>query len=1135
MGPGSLTLVGQGDWAAAMALRWSLQDFPAGSVVVVDYDGSFRRALEPQAAARLSPRLVRWIDLGDRRTALSLYRFETRRGSERVLSALLRVLAGIFGRRNLQAAISEAVHLAAVLCARSADSDGTAVVGLMDLLRALRSPLLRERLLPQPPSVGGVGGTAELVSVLMNALAYPGVFRAISGGTSDSPVAVARGLTVLELPATRLESVEEAVLAAMVDARIAADVLAWESEGAAPGAVVKVVRLDGKRSHSEGILSLIADRAVVASAHRARYCGAQVETRLQGLGTRLWLGPGARPNSRWTRAPRALEPYELYATSIGGTTGEVVRVGSVAAVARPGDEALVRGWRPARKHELVDLAAAARAAIERGTLDGGLLARVANEQCLRAAWHRVRHGSKSAGTDGVTLERFAAELEENLADLSLQLLRRTYRPSPLRRVELAKEGGGTRMVGVGTVRDRVAQSACLDVLDPILDRLLSDRCYAYRPRRSAGNAVLDFHATVVARPECWILKCDIRKCFDTIDHELLLEALSPHVPDADLIALIRAWARAEVVCRGEVLVNVQGVPQGSALAPLLANLYLDPVDRTLEGLGVPFARYADDIVVRADNRPAADRLRGEIAEVLRTRLRMTLHPDKTQIVSAPDGIDFLGFRVSSNPVAISDAKVGRLLDRVGQCFAAIRGAKEPTGGALVGAALTEALRALGALLRGFSAYYLTVGPQRAIVVTLAKLDHSIDELAARQLPPEVLLHPEWMARPRLLARTPSEPVDASGVGYPEVLDRAAPAMPSPVESEATTNQEPSRDAVLLQDGLLTVLRPNVYLTLREEMVEARMRRKPVFRIPIQDVESVMLHGFGVAVSSTLILRLASAQIPVVISSPTGTDMAAVTGPESGRPRLRVLQARHAELPDVIRAGIGMLEAKVSNQASLLRYYAKYRRRRGSDVHEQLDALAASIRQEAAAIGAIPCGDRERARASAMGHEGRAAALYWSGVALLLPEALGFPGRCTRNASDPVNQSFNYVYGCLYPAVWRALALAGMDPFVGILHGSERASASLVFDMIEEFRCGFADRVVLSLIGRGFRPELGRDGMLRGRTRRGLLGGFQGAARRRVEWCGTRSDLRGLLERRARSLAVVFRDGHGESAAFHLRW
>jgi len=171
----------------------------------------------------------------------------------------------------------------------------------------------------------------------------------------------------------------------------------------------------------------------------------------------------------------------------------------------------------------------------------------------------------------------------------------------------------------------------------------------------------------------------------------------------------------------------------------------------------------------------------------------------------------------------------------------------------------------------------------------------------------------------------------------------------------------------------------------------------------------------------------------------------------------------------------------------------------------------------------------------MGHEGRAAALYWSGVALLLPEALGFPGRCTRNAADPVNQSFNYVYGCLYPMVWRALALAGMDPFVGILHGSERASASLVFDLIEEFRCGFADRVVLSLIGRGFRPELGRDGMLRGRIRRALLGAFQGAARRRVEWCGARSDLRGLLDRRARRLGEVFRDGHGESPAFHLRW
>lgn len=155
--------------------------------------------------------------------------------------------------------------------------------------------------------------------------------------------------------------------------------------------------------------------------------------------------------------------------------------------------------------------------------------------------------------------------------------------------------------------------------------------------------------------------------------------------------------------------------------------------------------------------------------------------------------------------------------------------------------------------------------------------------------------------------------------------------------------------------------------------------------------------------------------------------------------------------------------------------------------------------------------------------------------MLLPDEMDFPGRCTRNAEDPVNQSLNYVYGCLYAAVWRALAVAGLDPFVGILHGSERPSASLVFDLIEEFRCGFGDRVVLSLIGRGFRPELGREGMLRGRTRRFLIRAFHAAARRKVDWCGARGGLPGLLERRARSLASVFRDGRGESPAFHLRW
>lgn len=172
---------------------------------------------------------------------------------------------------------------------------------------------------------------------------------------------------------------------------------------------------------------------------------------------------------------------------------------------------------------------------------------------------------------------------------------------------------------------------------------------------------------------------------------------------------------------------------------------------------------------------------------------------------------------------------------------------------------------------------------------------------------------------------------------------------------------------------------------------------------------------------------------------------------------------------------------------------------------------------------------------AMGHEGRAASLYWSAIAALVPTELAFPGRRTRGAEDPINQCLNYAYGCLYAEVWRALARAGLDPSFGIVHGSDREAVSLVFDVIEELRAPFGDRLVLSLIGRGFRPRLSRRGTLASSSRRTIARAFARSAARPVKWRSRRQSLSRLIEGQADALRRLF---HGEEAgyhAFHLRW
>lgn len=229
-------------------------------------------------------------------------------------------------------------------------------------------------------------------------------------------------------------------------------------------------------------------------------------------------------------------------------------------------------------------------------------------------------------------------------------------------------------------------------------------------------------------------------------------------------------------------------------------------------------------------------------------------------------------------------------------------------------------------------------------------------------------------------------------------------------------------------------------------------------------------------------------------------------------------------------------AKMSNQASLLLYYAKYRRGTGDEVVSQsLLETARLIRSAAAEVRTLRVADWSCDRKVAMGIEGRAAALYWHAFGGLLPSANTFPGRRTRNADDPVNQALNYAYGCLYAEVWRALATAGLDPCLGIVHGADRADPSLVFDLIEEFRAPFADRVVLSLIGRGHTPVVGSSGLVGRRSRAMLSRGFGRMAAGPLRWRGARATLGKILAAQAHELARLFGGERRSYRPFHFRW
>ena len=307
---------------------------------------------------------------------------------------------------------------------------------------------------------------------------------------------------------------------------------------------------------------------------------------------------------------------------------------------------------------------------------------------LRRAYDEVNVRKGSAGTDGVTLQQFGADVEHQIARLVEELASETYRTLPVLRVNV-QEHGKTRPLAVPTVRDRIVQRALAELLQPVLEPHLSVAAYAFRPGRGALAAV---HAVKKALEEGrrTVVVGDIQRFFERIDHGLLLSSLGLLVRDHRLLRLVQDIIRAQVLDRMALQENLLGVHQGSPLSPLLSNLYLAPFDRAVIEAGHLLIRYCDDFAAPSRDGGEACRLLDLCRQRL-SELRLTLHPSKTRIAMPGEPFVFLGFQFREQESAPSQESVQSLVHRLSE--AANHGAGGPE---------------LGDILRGWFQYFGTV-------------------------------------------------------------------------------------------------------------------------------------------------------------------------------------------------------------------------------------------------------------------------------------------------------------------------------------------------------------------------------------------------------------------------------------------
>src|ERR1700676_743194 len=338
---------------------------------------------------------------------------------------------------------------------------------------------------------------------------------------------------------------------------------------------------------------------------------------------------------------------------------------------------------------------AGKRGIESPAIAEQLMEEVCERENCKQALKRVKANKGSAGVDGMTVQQLPGHLKEHWPAIREQLLSGTYRPQPVKRVEIPKPDGGVRKLGIPTALDRFIQQAVMQALQRSWDETFSEHSYGFRPKRSAHQAV-EQAQQYQAEGYRWVVDLDLEKFFDRVHHDRLLAKIAERVSDKRLLKLIRAFLRAGVMENGLVSPAEEGTPQGGPLSPVLSNIVLNELDQELERRGHRFTRYADDCNIYLRSRRSGERVMSSVTRLLTTKLKLRVNREKSA-VARPWERKFLGFSFTNHKQPkrrLAPKAVARFKERVRELTLRTRGIS-----------LAQMVHELTEYLRGWIGYF----------------------------------------------------------------------------------------------------------------------------------------------------------------------------------------------------------------------------------------------------------------------------------------------------------------------------------------------------------------------------------------------------------------------------------------------
>ena len=324
-----------------------------------------------------------------------------------------------------------------------------------------------------------------------------------------------------------------------------------------------------------------------------------------------------------------------------------------------------------------------------------LIDKVYRQSTLEAAWEQVKANRGAAGIDRQSIEGFAANAERYLNELAKDIQENRYQAQAVRRVEIPKAGGKSRPLGIPTVKDRIVQTAVKRVIEPIFENEFLPTSYGFRPGRSCKDALreVNWH---LKEGYTHVVDADLKGYFDSIPHPLLKERIEERISDGRLLELLAAWLRQDIVKGLERWTPTGGTPQGAVISPLLANLYLHPLDERMARLGYRMVRYADDFVILCQSAEHAQTALEKIKAWVNAN-GLNLHPDKTHVGNClleGQGFEFLGYRFEAGRRTVRKKSLQGFKDKI----------REKTGRTR-GDSMARIIANLTPMIRGWYGYF----------------------------------------------------------------------------------------------------------------------------------------------------------------------------------------------------------------------------------------------------------------------------------------------------------------------------------------------------------------------------------------------------------------------------------------------